>query len=121
MTFSKAFQNVRVRSLLTRSNDMFGRKSAERSVPMAKSKLDYLQIKHLTGTQAEIAEVIGIEAYRKLVGYFGGERIAVAKPSTLINFAVARNIAEENDYSEEVMSALELSKKEQEKIIAGLK
>ena len=34
---------------------------------MAKSKLDYLQIKHLTGTQAEIAEVIGIEAYRKLV------------------------------------------------------
>lgn len=78
---------------------------------MAKSKLDYLQIKHLTGTQAEIAEVIGIEAYRKLVGYFGGERIAVAKPSTLINFAVARNIAEENDYSEEVMSALELSKR----------
>ena len=88
---------------------------------MAKSKLDYLQIKHLTGTQAEIAEVIGIEAYRKLVGYFGGERIAVAKPSTLINFAVARNIAEENNYSEEVMTALEMSKKEQEKIIAGLK
>ena len=88
---------------------MFGRKSAERSVPMAKSKLDYLQIKHLTGTQAEIAEVIGIEAYRKLVAYFGGERIAVAKPSTLISFAVARDIAEENNYSEEVMSALELS------------
>ena len=86
---------------------------------MAKSKLDYLQIKHLTGTQAEIAEVIGIEAYRKLVAYFGGERIA--KPSTLISFAVARNIAEENNYSEEVMTALELSKKEQEKIIAGLK
>ena len=100
---------------------MSGQKSAERSVPMAKSKLDYLQIKHLTGTQAEIAEVIGIEAYRKLVGYFGGERIAIAKPSTLINFAVARNIAEENNYSEEVMTALELSKKEQEKIIAGLK
>lgn len=28
---------------------------------MAKSKLDYLQIKHLTGTQAEIAEVIGTD------------------------------------------------------------
>jgi len=100
---------------------MFGRKSAERSVPMAKSKLDYLQIKHLTGTQAEIAEVIGIEAYRKLVSYFGGERIAIAKPSTLISFNVARDIAEEHGYSEDVMNALELSKKEQEKIIAGLK
>ena len=74
MIYSRAFRNVRVRSLLTRSNDMFGQKSAERSVPMAKSKLDYLQIKHLTGTQAEIAEVIGIEAYRKLVACFG-ERI----------------------------------------------
>ena len=89
--------------------------------PEVKAYISNAQIEHLTGTQAEIAEVIGIEAYRKLVGYFGGERIAVAKPSTLINFAVARNIAEENNYSEEVMTALELSKKEQEKIIAGLK
>ena len=66
---------------------------------MSKSKIDYLQIRHLTGTQAEIAEVIGIEAYRKLVSYFGGERIAIAKPSTLISFNVARDIAEEHGLS----------------------
>jgi hypothetical protein len=94
-------------------------KNGERNEPM--NKLDYLQIRHLTGTQAEIANVIGIEAYRKLVAYFGGERIAIAKPSTLISFTVAKDIAEEHGYSAEIMNCLELSEKEKQKIIAGLK
>lgn len=33
--------------------------------------------------QKEIAEVIGIEAYRKLVDYYGGSRIYIEKSDTI--------------------------------------
>ncbi|MDE6520395.1 MAG: DNA-binding protein [Ruminococcus sp.] len=33
--------------------------------------------------QREIAEVIGIEAYRKLVDYYGGSRIYIEKSDTI--------------------------------------
>ena len=85
------------------------------------NKIDLIELEHITGNQREIADVIGITAYRKLVTYFGGERIAVAKATTLINYEIAKDIAQKHNYSEEVMNCLELSEREKQRIIAGLK
>ena len=37
-----------------------------------------------SGQQKEIAEIIGIEAYRKLVEHYGGSRIYIEKSDTII-------------------------------------
>lgn len=46
--------------------------------------IDLIEIKHLKGEQKELAETIGIEAYRKLVAHYGGEKLFVSNLNTLI-------------------------------------
>lgn len=46
--------------------------------------LDEVSIADLTGEQLEIAEVIGIENYRKLVQHFGGNQIRIHQEDTLV-------------------------------------
>ena len=41
--------------------------------------LDKLTMEQLHGSQLEIAEVIGIEAYRKLVASYGGSSIYISR------------------------------------------
>ena len=47
--------------------------------------LDKLTIEQLHGSQLEIAEVIGIEAYRKLVASYGGSSIYISKADSVMN------------------------------------
>lgn len=46
--------------------------------------IDLIEVKHLKGEQREIAEAIGIEAYRKLVAYYGGAQLYVSKLSRIV-------------------------------------
>ena len=46
--------------------------------------LDKLTINDLDETQREVAEVIGIEAYRNLVSWFGGSSIYVCKKNSIL-------------------------------------
>ncbi|MBQ8515620.1 MAG: hypothetical protein IJ496_09510 [Ruminococcus sp.] len=46
--------------------------------------LDRLTMEQLQGNQKELAETIGIEAYRKLVARYGGGNVYVCKLDTLL-------------------------------------
>ncbi len=41
--------------------------------------MDSIEIEELDGEQREIAECIGIDGYRKLVGHFGGTSVYIQK------------------------------------------
>ena len=47
--------------------------------------LDKLTMEQLHGSQLEIAEVIGMEAYRKLVASYGGSSIYISKADSVLN------------------------------------
>ena len=47
--------------------------------------LDKLTMEQLHGSQLEIAEVIGMEAYRKLVASYGGSSIYISKADSVMN------------------------------------
>lgn len=54
----------------------------------------------LDGEQREIAEIIGIDAYKKLVGHFGGSHIYVCKADTILRDARNEEIYREfNGYN----------------------
>ena len=46
--------------------------------------LDKLTMEQLHGSQLEIAEVIGMEAYRKLVASYGGSSIYISKADSVM-------------------------------------
>ena len=46
--------------------------------------LENITIDELSGDQKELAECIGIEAYRLLVRYYGGSMIYISQAKTLI-------------------------------------
>lgn len=46
--------------------------------------LDQLILEQLHGNQRELAETIGIEAYKRLVLKYGGGNIYICKPDTLL-------------------------------------
>ena len=52
--------------------------------------LDKLTMEQLHGSQLEIAEVIGIEAYRKLVASYGGSSIYISKADSVMNAEIFR-------------------------------
>lgn len=53
--------------------------------------MEYIpKIDDLNGTQKEIAEIIGIDAYIKLIKHYGGEVIYIGKDEKIVN-------AERND------------------------
>lgn len=45
--------------------------------------IDDITFEQLTGNQLELAELIGIEAYRKLVEYYGGSSVYIKKFDTI--------------------------------------
>jgi Mor family transcriptional regulator len=48
------------------------------------SLLDTVVLDDLSGEQLEIAELIGIENYRKLVRHFGGNTVRILQADTLV-------------------------------------
>lgn len=48
------------------------------------SFLDTVTLDDLSGEQLDIAELIGIENYRKLVKHFGGNQIRILQEDTLV-------------------------------------
>ncbi len=57
--------------------------------PVLIMSIDRIALEQLDGEQREIAELIGIESYKKLVRYFGGGQIYVCKADTLMK--ISRN------------------------------
>ncbi len=51
--------------------------------------IDRITLEQLDGEQREIAELIGIESYKKLVRYFGGGQVYICKADTLMK--ISRN------------------------------
>ena len=85
--------------------------------------IDLIEIKHLKGEQKELAETIGIEAYRKLVTHYGGEKLFVSSLNTLISLnktslvLSALNITPE----QEIKRIFSVSDREFERIKLGCK
>lgn len=47
-------------------------------------EIEKINITQLTGDQKELAEIIGIEAYRKLVANYGGMSVYICKAETVL-------------------------------------
>ena len=56
---------------------------------------DQIQLDHLKGDQYEIAEIIGIENYKKMVLHFGGDSVYIQKKDTIVKEIRAQHIARE--------------------------
>ncbi len=85
------------------------------------NKLDLIQPEYLSGAQRELCDTIGIEAYRKLVSVFGGERLAVAKLTSLFPQSVRVKIISENLDNPDVLNCIDATEKEIERIRLGLR
>lgn len=56
---------------------------------------DQITLNDLKGDQREIAEIIGIENYKKMVLYFGGDSIYIQKKDTVVKEIREQHIARE--------------------------
>ena len=63
--------------------------------------------------QKEIAEIIGIESYRKLVEHYGGSRIYIEKFDTITRFDRNKEIREKFDGGNHLQLAREYKLSEQ--------
>ena len=85
--------------------------------------IDLIEIKHLKGEQKELAETIGIEAYRKLVTNYGGEKLFISRLDSIVSnnrtnlITAALKTAPEY----EVMKFFCMTKREFERIKVGCK
>lgn len=64
---------------------------------MADMKIDEISLDQLEGDQYDLAEVIGIETYRKLVQYYGGSFIYICKADTVLKAVRNKEINEKFD------------------------
>ena len=75
----------------------------------------------LSGDQRELAEIVGLEAYRKLVANYGGMSIYINKPETILRDL--RNIEICNSFNgfnyRELAKKYHLSEKTVREIVSG--
>ena len=85
--------------------------------------IDLIEIKHLKGEQKELAETIGIEAYRKLVTHYGGEKLFVSRLSSIVssNRSDLINAALKTESESEIMAFFCMTKRELERAKMGCK
>ena len=85
--------------------------------------IDLIEIKHLKGEQKELAETIGIEAYRKLLLNYSGDRLFISRFDTIVSYNKEELIRAAIDkFSEaEIISFFRISKREFERIRLGCK
>ena len=85
--------------------------------------INLVELEHLKGEQRELAELIGIDAYRKIVSVYGGEKLFISRLDSIIS--ANRKIlvkAALSVYSDtEIMAAFNLTKREFERIKLGCK
>ncbi len=80
-------------------------------------------LEQLSGDQREIAEIVGLEAYRKLVANYGGMHIYICKSETILRELRNAEICNEfNGFNyRELAKKYDLSEKTVREIISGKK
>ena len=85
--------------------------------------INLVELEHLKGEQRELAELIGIDAYRKIVSVYGGEKLFISRLDSIIS-ANRKSLVKAalSAYSDtETMVAFNLTKREFERIKLGCK
>lgn len=85
--------------------------------------INLVELEHLKGEQRELAELIGIDAYRKIVSVYGGEKLFISRLDSIIS-ANRKNLVKAalSAYSDtETMAAFNLTNREFERIKLGCK
>lgn len=83
----------------------------------------YIKPEHLKGEQRELAELIGIEAYCRIMEHYGGERLFISGIDRVISAnrteLVRAAIGHENET--EIIKLFHITKREFERIKLGCK
>ena len=89
----------------------------------SKTAIDFIELEHLESNQKQIAEVIGIEAYRRLCSVFGGEKLYITRPDLLINRRKSEIIRKHSAGPDHMYwrGIFGISAREYDKIMMGLK
>ncbi len=85
--------------------------------------LDYIRPEHLQGEQAAIAELIGMEAYKKLIGVYGGEKLFISRIDSVIasNRSDLIRAAAKKESDDDIIACFHVTKRELERIKCGCK
>ncbi len=85
--------------------------------------LEYIRPEHLQGEQAAIAELIGMEAYLKLIGVYGGERVFITRLDSIIsvNRTALIRAAAKHESDEDILACFHITKRELDRIKCGCK
>lgn len=84
---------------------------------------DYIVPECLQGEQKALAELIGMEAYIKLVTVYGGEKLFISRLDSIIsaNRAALIKAALEHENEEDIAACFHVSKREIDRIKCGCK
>lgn len=84
---------------------------------------DYILPEHLQGEQKALAELIGMDAYIKLVKVYGGEKMFISRLDSIIsaNRSVLIKAALEHENEAEIAAYFHVSRREIERIKFGCK
>ena len=85
--------------------------------------IDLIETNHLKGEQRELAETIGIEAYRRLVTHYGGERVFIPRLDSIVSSNRKSLIAAalKTESETEIVKFFCITKRELERIKLGCK
>lgn len=85
--------------------------------------LNYICLEHLQGEQAAIAELIGMEAYKKLIEVYGGEKIFISRIDTVIaaNRSDLIRAAAKEESDADIIACFHVTKRELDRIKCGCK
>ena len=85
--------------------------------------LDYILPEHLQGEQAAIAELIGMEAYKKLIGVYGGERVFITRLDSIIsvNRTALIRAAAKKESDADIIAYFHVTRRELDRIKCGCK
>ncbi len=82
-----------------------------------------ISLEQLSGDQRELAEIVGLEAYRKLVTSYGGSHVYICKSETVLRELRNSEICNKfNGYNyHELAKEYNLSDKTVREIVSGIK
>lgn len=82
-----------------------------------------ISLEQLSGDQRELAETVGLDAYRKLVANYGGMNLYIYKPETILRELRNSEICDEfNGFNyRELAQKYHLSEKTVREIVSGKK
>lgn len=85
--------------------------------------LNYICLEHLQGEQAAIAELIGMEAYKKLIEVYGGEKIFISRIDTIIaaNRSDLIRATAKKESDDDIVACFHVTRRELDRIKCGCK